>query len=192
MSHRLLNGCHARGLSILLGYLLGVMGAPRWYIGARAFRALVLTLEIPFPYLPLYTLPYHDFVFPMADDAPTNVAGFTNVVSGTVQSILREIRLARLVASIGGPYLLEGKEPFSPASSPFISGTGSRSTPPSGRRDHKAEMFPASVITDPDASATKTSQGGYVAVDTVHMSKKRKRVTTKKTSGKVAAPVGNQ
>ncbi|GAA0155368.1 hypothetical protein LIER_13115 [Lithospermum erythrorhizon] len=110
----------------------------------------------PFLYFPLYSLPYHDFAFPMVGDAPTNVAGFTNIVLGTVQSILRE-----------------------------ESGTGSRPTPPSGGRDHEAETFAASVITDPDAGATKTSQGGHVAVETVHLSKKRKRATTKKTSGKV-------
>ncbi|GAA0167520.1 hypothetical protein LIER_22438 [Lithospermum erythrorhizon] len=37
----------------------------------------------------------------MADDTPTNVVGFTNAAPGTVQSILREVRLARFVASMG-------------------------------------------------------------------------------------------
>ncbi|GAA0159943.1 hypothetical protein LIER_16612 [Lithospermum erythrorhizon] len=113
-------------LGVLIGSLLGATGAPRLSKGARALRDLVLTPEISFPYLPLYSLPYHDFILPMADKTPTNTAGFIGAALGTVQSILREVRLARLFASMGGSYLSEGKVSFSLTSSPLFHYSRSR------------------------------------------------------------------
>ncbi|GAA0146935.1 hypothetical protein LIER_06762 [Lithospermum erythrorhizon] len=84
------------------------------------FGSLLGVREIPFPYLPLYSLPYHDFTLLMADKTPNDAASFTNAAPGTVQSILREVCLAQLVASMGGSYLLEGKVSFSPSSSPIV------------------------------------------------------------------------
>ncbi|GAA0183631.1 hypothetical protein LIER_31009 [Lithospermum erythrorhizon] len=162
--------------------LCWVLGAPRWSIGATVLRALVLTPEIPFTYLPLYSLPYHHFTIFMADKTPNDAAGFPSAAPGTVQSILREVRLARLVASMGGSYLLEGNVPFSPSSSPIVhysnrrivvvldpsnadtgvheSIIGNRPTPPSGGRDNEeAKTFAASVITEPITDVTGGARG---------------------------------
>ncbi|GAA0154371.1 hypothetical protein LIER_43275 [Lithospermum erythrorhizon] len=118
----------------------------------------------------------------MADNSPQDAAGFTNTTPGTIRRILEEVSLACLAASVGGSYLLEGKILFSPSTSPLIhypnnkivvvpdpsnvdtgtqeSGTGHRSAPPSdGRDNEEAEIFAASVITDPNVDVKGRMRG---------------------------------
>ncbi|GAA0173451.1 hypothetical protein LIER_41528 [Lithospermum erythrorhizon] len=63
-----------------------------------------------------------------------------------------------------------------------------RQIPPSGGRDEKAETFAAGLITVPSTNVTEASRRGHVAPETVQLSEKRKRATTKKTTAKVTAP----
>ncbi|GAA0175318.1 hypothetical protein LIER_28510 [Lithospermum erythrorhizon] len=74
----------------------------------------------------------------MADDAPTNVTGFTNAVpEPSKASFMRYVLFVSLL--------------------PWVeSGTRSRLTLPSGGRNHEAKKFAASVIKDPDVGATET------------------------------------
>ncbi|GAA0157003.1 hypothetical protein LIER_38386 [Lithospermum erythrorhizon] len=99
----------------------------------------------------------------MLDNTPTDAAGFILASPGAVQSTLRE-----------------------------ESGSGNRSTPPSGGRDNEeAETFVAGVITEPSPGVTEASQGRHVAVETVQLSKKRKRPTDKRPSKKAATPAAD-
>ncbi|GAA0146545.1 hypothetical protein LIER_06472 [Lithospermum erythrorhizon] len=198
------------GLGVFDGFLFGIVGAPRLSMGARVLRAQVLTTEIAFPYLPLYSQAYRDFIPSMADNNPTGAADFINAAPGMVQRVLEEVRLACLAASVGCSYLLEGKIFFSPSSSPLVhysghkivvvldlsnvdidtqkSGTGNRPTPPFGGIDKEVGIFVAGVITEPNEDVTEASQRGHVAGGSVQLPKKRKRVTTKKLSDKCLVP----
>ncbi|GAA0153548.1 hypothetical protein LIER_11760 [Lithospermum erythrorhizon] len=125
--------------------------------------------------------------------------------SEAVQGVLNEIRLARLIASVGGSYILEGKVPFSRSSSPCVHHShilvvmvpdpsdrnvgvqgliyGSAPTPgSSGRNVEDAKVFTTSVITDPNTVITEASRGRHVEAKTIQMTKKRKRAVAK--SGK--------
>ncbi|GAA0140489.1 hypothetical protein LIER_01823 [Lithospermum erythrorhizon] len=99
----------------------------------------------------------------MAGNTPTDAAGFILAGPGAVQNTLRE-----------------------------ESGTENRPTPPSSGRDNeKAETFVVGVITEPSPDVTEASQGRHVAVETVQLSKKRKRETDKRPSKKAATPAAD-
>ncbi|GAA0139880.1 hypothetical protein LIER_01340 [Lithospermum erythrorhizon] len=93
--------------------------------------------EIAFPYLPLYSLPYRDFISPMADNSPQDAVGFTSVAPVTVQRILEE-----------------------------GSDNGNRPTPPSGGRDEEAETFAAGLSKKRKRATAKKTTAKVVTPDT--------------------------
>ncbi|GAA0157915.1 hypothetical protein LIER_15071 [Lithospermum erythrorhizon] len=126
-----------------------------------------------------------------------------NPRSKVIQGVLNEVRLARLIASMGGSYILGGRVPFSRTSSPRVHHShrrvvvvpdpsdrnvgvqgliyGGVPTPKAGGRDiEDVEVFATSVNNNPNTDVTGVSGERHVEAETIQMFKKRKRATAKR------------
>ncbi|GAA0142573.1 hypothetical protein LIER_03439 [Lithospermum erythrorhizon] len=97
------------------------------------------------------------------------------VRGGIVERTLKEVRIARLVASHGGHYLLDGVTPFSNTSNPCVHFSskkififpnhddesnvqGLNYRDPNMETEEDAEVFAANVLTDPAAEVGRNSK----------------------------------